>query len=401
MDRNGWRLLVAHTITGQVVDELPLVNVPTWARELNTAGQLDSVKISLYPQLADDTRQRLNEPYRWTLALVRDGWIAQAGPYYMAAPDEESRTASLSAMPMWEFLSRKRLAEYAGKEITAADADIVFKPDSADPANQNLTLHSVARRMVEISTTGSDQLALPIALPDPVAGTAEYTVAAADLKYIGDVLTELTGLDGGPEIEFSPEFGDSTQSYIRWRMRIGNTRLYQAGDPHAWDYGKAAQSFTVSVDGTDQTFYVFAKGQDARGGSGSGALTWAFTNITSHFGSDYALMGWPFLWTADTTHLSVTDTAAMQAVANQDVITHQYPVQTASVVVRLDGLDQQDRPTGSPRVEDVSVGDLGMVQVRDHSWLPDGQYGVRVLRMENGPDPFSARLTLQVLGVTS
>jgi len=73
MDRNGWRLLVAHTITGQVVDELPLVNVPTWARELNTAGQLDSAQISLYPQLADDTRQRLIEPYRWTLALVRDG----------------------------------------------------------------------------------------------------------------------------------------------------------------------------------------------------------------------------------------------------------------------------------------------------------------------------------------
>src|SRR5205085_795910 len=162
------RLLLAHTVTGQVVGELPLVGLPTWARELNAYGSI-SAQVGLYPDLDSDMRERLaTEAYRWTLVLAHGNWIAQAGVYYHLVTDESAHVATVTGMGIWELLAKKRLLEYAGKEITASDADIVFSATSADLAQRNLSLHSVARRLVEISVGGGTILSLPVVLPDPV-----------------------------------------------------------------------------------------------------------------------------------------------------------------------------------------------------------------------------------------
>ncbi|WP_027947223.1 hypothetical protein [Amycolatopsis taiwanensis] len=396
-----FRLAIANTTTGQVVADLPWTGVPQWSRGINISGTLRAT-IPLWPRLEADTLQYLREPYRWTVLWCYGHQILQAGMLVKTTPSDDLSTAELGIMTLWDFLSRKRLVYStpglisAGGDITSPAADMAFGPTSPDPANQNLSWGSVARRLVEMATVGNTypQFWLPIVLPDVTAGTATITYFATDFAYTGQRLTEITQMDGGPELEFSPEFTDASESAFTWRMRIGAPRLGQLGFPHAWDYGKAAQTYVPSRDGADMTFRTISKGQDSRNSSG-GSLAWADSvSVTPPWG----FAGWPWLQTIDTSHVSETDGSVLQSYAVQDTTTNQYPIETAAAVVRVDGRSASGLRTGSPSIDQVLPGDTAVFTLHGHPTENDGQYGQRVIGIGSGADLWTAALTLQVLG---
>jgi len=181
-------------------------------------------------------------------------------------------------------------------------------------------------------------------------------------------------------------------------MRIGNNRLGQLGFPHAWDYQRALLSLSTGIDGTDMTFNVTSKGQDTRTVSSatppvaSGALISAAASDTL-----YTAQGWPALQTADTGHTSTIDTATVTGYAAAAITTHKVPVQTATARISINGLDNQGRQTGAPSIDLVSVGDTAFFGLTEHPLLADGQYGMRILTLESGPDAFTAKMVVQVL----
>jgi len=396
----AYRLAVANTVTGQIVGDLPFTAVPTWARTLNGSGTLSGVSVPLNPtQLDSDMAQRLREPWRWTILWAYGGTILQAGILSSVTVDDTQKpsVASLATTTVWEVLTRKRLVVTPGQDVGTDAANVVFGPTSPDTANQGLSLHSIARRLVELATA-RPTYQLPIVLPDTIAGTNVRTYLGSDLATTGTRLAELTQVDQGPEIEFSPEFGDSTQGYFRWRMRIGNNRLGQLGFPHAWDYQRALLSLSTGIDGTDMTFNVTSKGQDTRTVSSatppvaSGALISAAASDTF-----YTAQGWPALQTADTGHTSTIDTATVGGYANAAVTTHRVPMKTATAHISINGLDNQGRQTGAPSIDLIAVGDTAFVGLVGHPFLPDGQYGMRILTLESGSDAFTAKMVVQVL----
>ncbi len=398
----AYRLAVANTLTGQVVGDLPFTAVPTWSRVLNGSGTLTGVSVPLNPtQLDSDMKQRLQEPWRWTVLWCYGNTVLQAGILSSPTVDDTQKpsVASLATVTLWEFLTRKRLVLTPGQNVGTAAANVVFSPTSPDTANRNLSLHSIARRLVELATNNGDPTyRLPIVLPDTIGGASVRTYLGSDLATTGTRLSELTQVDQGPEVEFSPEFGDSTQGYFRWRMRIGNNRLGQLGYPHAWDYQRALLSLSTGIDGTDMTFNVTSKGQDTRTVSSatppvaSGALISAAASDTLYTGQ-----GWPALQTADTGHTSTIDTATVQGYANAAVTTHRVPIKTATAHISITGLDNQGRQTGAPSIDLISVGDTAFVGLTGHPFLADGQYGMRILTLESGPDAFTAKMVVQVL----
>lgn len=397
----NYRLAVANTVTGQIVGDLPFIGVPSWSRVLNGAGSLSGVAVPLDPvQLAPDMVQRLREPWRWTLLWCYGQTILQAGLLSSTTVNDTQKpsVAALGTTTLWEFLTRKRLVVTPGQDIGTSAADVVFTPTSPDTANRNLSLHSIARRLVELATAGDPARQLPIILPAPITGTSTRNYLGSDLATTGTRLAELTQVDQGPEVEFSPEFTDSTQGYMRWRMRIGNNRLGQLGFPHAWDYQRALLSLPVGIDGVDMTFQVSSKGQDTRTVSSavppvaSGALVSAAATDTF-----YTAQGWPALHTADTSHTSTIDPNTVQGYANAAVTTNKVPVKTAGALVTINGLDNQGRQTGAPSIDLVSVGDTAFFGVTQHPFLADGQYGMRILTVESGPDAYTAKLVVQVL----
>jgi len=398
----AYRLAVANTVTGQVVGDLPFTAVPTWSRALNGSGTLSGVAVPLNPtRLDSDMARRLREPWRWTVLWCYGQSILQAGILSSVTVDDTQKpsVASLSTTTVWEFLTRKRLVVTPGQDIGTDAANVVFGPSVADAANRGLSLHSIARRLVELATVNADPTyRLPIVLPNPIAGTNVRTYLGSDLATTGTRLAELTQVDQGPEVEFSPEFGVSTQGYFRWRMRVGNNRLGQLGFPHAWDYQRALLSLSTGIDGVDMTFQVTSKGQDTRTVSSatppvaSGALISAATSDTL-----YTAQGWPALQTADTGHTSTIDTATVQGYANAAVTTHKVPVQTATARISINGLDNQGRQTGAPGIDLIAVGDTAFVGLVGHPLLADGQYGMRILTLESGADAYTAKMVVQVL----
>jgi len=396
----AYRLAVANTVTGQVVGDLPFTAVPTWSRVLNGSGTLTGVAVPLNPtQLDADMKQRLREPWRWTVLWCYGQTILQAGILSSGTVDDTQKpsVAALNTTTLWEFFTKKRLVLTPGQDLGTTAANVVFGPTSPDTANRNLSLHSIARRLVELATAPSTYQ-LPIILPNTIGGTSVRTYLGSDLATPGTRLSELTQVDQGPEVEFSPEFGDSTQGYMRWRMRIGNNRLGQLGFPHAWDYQRALLSLSMGIDGTDMTFNVTSKGQDTRTVSSatppvaSGALISAAASDTT-----YTAQGWPALQTADTGHTSTIDTATVLGYATAAVTTHKVPIKTATARISINGLDNQGRQTGAPSIDLVSVGDTAFVGLTGHPFLADGQYGMRILTLESGSDAYTVKMVVQVL----
>lgn len=388
----GHRLLLANSITGQIHRELPLGGqVPSWQRQLNNPGSL-TAQISLSPRLDEETFTMLGEAWRWTVVHAYGGSIMQAGLLVgLDADDTQGFTATLRTATLWEFLAKKALVLYGGKALTDPAADVVFSASSPDRANRSLSWGSVAARLVGIYLANAGQWGLPILLPDPAAGTAEITYAAADLAYVGQRITEITQQDGGPEIEFIPEWNDSSQQAIVWRMRVGEPRLGQLGYPHVWDYRQACQSVKADVDGAAQAFQVIARGQDNR--KTAGDLVFADISDTT-----WPNAGWPWMQTADTTHLSETQQSIVASYASSSLRSNMAPIWTAEATVRMDGRNPQGLQTGSPSIEAIATGDTCVLQVRDHAWIPDAQYAMRILAIGSGSDPFTAKLALQLLG---
>jgi len=398
----AYRLAVANTVTGQIVGDLPFTTVPTWSRVLNGSGTLTGVAVPLNPiRLDSDMKQRLQEQWRWTILWCYGQTILQAGILSSVTVDDTQKptVASLGATTLWEFLTKRRLVLTPGADIGTAAANVVFGPTSPDTANNKLSLHSIARRLVELVTVNANPAdRLPLILPNTIGGSAVRTYLGSDLATTGTRLSEITQVDQGPEIEFSPEFVDSTQGYMRWRMRIGNHRLGQLGFPHAWDYQRALLSLSTGIDGVDMTFNVTSKGQDTRTVSSatppvaSGALISASASDTT-----YTAQGWPALQTADTGHTSTIDTATVQGYATAAVTTHRVPIKTATARISINGLDNQGRQTGAPSIDLIAVGDTAFVGLVGHPFLPDGQYGLRILTLESGPDAYTAKMVVQVL----
>jgi hypothetical protein len=395
----GYRLAVANTVTGQIVGDLPYVGTPTWSRVLNGAGTLTGVSVPLDSPLLDaDMRQRLREPWRWTLVWALGGAVLQAGILTDLTVDDTQKpaVAALTTATLWEFLSRKRLVVTPGQGIGGAGASVLFGPSVPDASNQNLSLHSVARRLVKLAMTADSTYALPIILPAPIAGSRVRTYVGADLATTGARLSELTQVDQGPEVEFAPEWVDSTQGYVQWRMRIGNTRLGQLGYPHAFDYQRALRSLSVGVAGAAMTFSVTAKGNDSRSTDTAGTVTGILLSAVAG-DSTYTGQGWPALQTADTSHTSVIDATTLQGYATALVTRDKLPTRTATAVIANDGLDTQGRATGSPSIDLISTGDTAVLGMYAHPFLPDGQYAVRVLTLESGPDAYHTKMVLQVI----
>lgn len=379
-----FRCFIASTVTGRVVTDVPFLGAPRWQAQLNETGHVEADIALGDAGMAKSDVDTFCDSWRWSLGFAWGNTILQAGPILSEKYDDPNPHTTVQATGLGGLFTAKRVlirpTWSAGQNWAAAGADVVHK---------NLSLHTIAKRLVQgdLSRPGHS---LPVVLPADIAGNAERTYPGYDLAKVGERLTELTQVDGGPEIEFRPEWTDEKHSAIQWRMRIGNPRLGQRGFPHAWDYGAGLVAVGVDIDGSQQGFGWWVKGDGME------------RETRGAYHADRALVDaggpypWPMLEEVDSEHTSATEQATLQAWARADVATHRRAVRLTSAVVRLDGGDATGAVSGSPSLDLVAPGDSASFGIRGHRRLPDGQYRERILGFTaEGDDLGRVRLALQ------
>lgn len=400
------RVFAFETRTGRVAAEVPYVGTPRWSFGLNVAGSW-SVTVKLGGDGMDkDTLSGVADPWRFSWAIAQGSKIWQAGPAISESYDD-GFTTTISGAGIWKFLTDKRLlinpARTTRELIAGTDADIAFGTTSQTdegvtipPENQNLSLHSIARRIVEIMIAGTGYALggnLPIVLPSSIAGISERWYPGYDLASPGQRLAELTQVIDGPEIEFRPEWVDPlTKQAVQWRMRIGNSRLGNLGFPHAWDYGKSLVKMGFQNNGTSRCNIDFERGN----GMNRDLITGAYYEVPNPLDNAD-----PLLERAGSEHTDATDGATLWAWSNAFVLANKRPVPELSATVRIAGDDGDGYATRSPELGTVDVGDNAVFRLTDHPRLPDGGYVCRIVGMEPGNDTQSAKLSLQQLGMVA
>lgn len=378
MSKQDWTVYAVDTVSGRIAAEIPFVNVNQFAYSLNDPGS-GQVTVPLGGNgLSTADIDELSQPWRWSWAICYRNFICQAGPVVSEQMSDTQNYTTVSFVGLWKLFSKRILLP---STFTGTNPAVT----AADTAYSSLTYRQIATNIVATSLARGT---LPVVLPgtDP-AGTNSQNYFGYDMNLVADALTNLTALQGGPEIEFRPQFNPTQPGYVQWVLRIGSPRLGQIGSSWAWDYGArgAIQQLDYNRDGSNMTFSDYMRGS----GSQYTLLVGNAQN-TSLVGANY-----PLLEDVNGNHTSETALSTLNSYAQQWVSTYQYPVITASAQVRVDAKDLSGRVTGSPTLDQFQVGDTAAFTTVGHRRIPDGTYTWRITSATQGTTYDTATLALQ------
>lgn len=396
-----YEVCVYRTRTGEVVAWIDFIDTPNWTRGLNISGSW-----SVRPTL--DTRSiskrdltELSTPWYWSWAIVQGDRIHQAGPVMGETFQDGDTSTTINGVGLWTLFKDKRVLVNATRTsvgvITGTDADVAFGTgtvsDKGGPipvANRNLSLHTIAKRIIEneLAKPGGT---LPIDLPTDIAGASVRTFQGPDLASSGQKLFDLTQVAGGPEIEFIHRFTDGSKTAIRHQMLIGNSRLGQLGYAHAWATGRAITKLGFDNDGSQMTSRDWDRGEGFDRNVKTGFAEQLDGVTTGSF------LTRPLLETVGQLHTNNGNQAELDSYAAADVLNGQTATLVLDVEVRLEGDTGDGEAPPSPALTAVSPGDTAVLQIKDHLRLSDGIYSVRVMRMGSGSDFKTGSLALDVL----
>lgn len=377
MPTSDWTVYVFETISGQVVNELPFSAIPTWEIGLNAPGSGSSTvplggngidKVDLDP---------ITYPWRFSAAVSWRNNLLQAGPIPDETFQDTGIASTVSFTGIWTLFTKRVVfpSNWATGNPATAAADVTYS---------NMTLRQIAKQLIADSVNRPGGYVPIVFDPDDPAGTNTRTYHGYELNKVADMLANLTGVDGGPEVEFRPQW--SSTGHIQWYMRIGSPRLGQIGSPWVWDYGErgALRSLDFQRNGSAVAGNWYSRGAGDQ-----------YATLIGH-NSDSKLLGarFPLLEEVDGNHTDVTIQSTADGWATALMNTYHWPTHTFTAIVNIGGKDKSYRPTGSPSVDQIAVGDTGQFVVQGHLRIPDGSYTMRIIGISSN-DADSVKLILQ------
>lgn len=358
---------------GRLTADLPMTST-SWSDVMDDAGTLSGTL-----NLADSDVAALNpyltaEPCRCFLAVsytdpTGTETFLQGGPIWTHNYDDPTRKLTIGAAGLWSYYDHRMILPVLAPGVNPAT---VTTEITASPG-------TVAKKLVQLAhthTAGS----VPVVFPADEAGAIVKDYQGYDLPNLGQALRDLTGLQGGPEIQFVPRRRADDARFIEWVMRIGTTAqplLTQAGADWTWDASVPKSSVTgISVQRDGSTMGTRAWLQGA--GSQAEALFGRADNAT------LTAAGFPLLEITQTGQESETSQAALDSAAAGVLAAQNRPVETWTVKVRRDD---------APNVAQYAVGDWVQITTASNPYLPPGTYRTRILSRSGDDSP---EVTLQL-----
>lgn len=344
---------------GMITTQLPMVQ-SSWSDVMDDAAPLSGTVPLGDPDVAALRPYLVAEPCRCFLAVAYtdpDGneTFLAGGPIWTHSYDGAAKKLTVGAAGLWSYYDHRKVLPVLAGGASPANAVTAFTS----------SLGTIAKGLVALAHTHTAG-ALPVVLPADEAGANVRNYLGFEMNGVGQMLRELTGVQGGPEIQFVPRRRADDGRFLEWVMRVGTAAaplLTQTGDDWVWDASAAKSSVSgISVQ---------------RDGSAMGSRAWAQgsgTDVSTLFAraDDTTLLdaGFPLLENLDTAHSDVVVPATLAAYAAGDLAQSLRPVQTWTITVRRDDL---------PRLGSYRVGDWVSLTVAGDPYLPDGIYRTRIL----------------------
>lgn len=230
------RFGVADFITGRVIATLPVMGGASWAVMLNKADAL-SCSIDLRdPGARALDIMSITEPLKHVLFAETEygdilawGQIGEDREY-----DADDRVLTLHAEGGWSYFDNLATlnASAAGAQLTVGGV-----PQSQyDSQFLGSTLSGLVARFVRqaLEWPGSPTT---FVVPADEAGSSRRQYAAIDLKPVGEVLSDLTEVEGGPDIAFDARYRSDGRT-LEFPVRIGRgSNPLLGSNVGEWGYG--------------------------------------------------------------------------------------------------------------------------------------------------------------------
>jgi hypothetical protein len=355
--------LVVNTVTGVVLDELPISDF-TWndSLDLDRPGSMTVTVPLLDDSPTSDASQRVkarsvaSAPWLTTLCLVRNGRALWAGP--VVTYSASANTVQFGCVSVAKLLDA-RLLVANGFELTptATGADVTITSNQA----------ATAVTLLNLATTGTG-CALPFTIsPVSTTGDLSRVYAAADTASVLSRLAQLTQESGGPDVRFTAVL-DQAQSALTWHVDVGQPRLGDVTAPWVWDYPASILEATEDGDGSDMTFRGYVPGDSSSAGTRPIGVAEYLTPVSA---------GFPMLERVSRDTASVREQILLDRQATSYVAANITPALTWKVTVD---------PEMWPEIGTWNFGDNARLVVAGHNWIPDGDYTHRVIGVTHTPN---------------
>lgn len=381
------KFMIANLLDGRRIQTIPDVISGSWSEKLNAADSL-----SCTVPLNDPTIRRLGLANSATsgksVLIAADGdTVLAAGPIWLHDFEDDGQRLTLTAAGMWSYFDHRTLLPLlAGRlpsdpTVTTRFTNVSVDPDDPWPTDTRKSLQGIARALVlqAQSWAGGN---VPVILPAEIPGTAERTYKGSDVAFIGERLSQLTQVDGGPDIKFQPRF-TADRLGVEWVMLIGTPtqpQIFGAIEPR-FNVGLKRSSVSglkVRVDGSGLGSQAFASG-----GNAADKVLITQSNDSTLLGA-----GFPLLELVDSGHSTVSELPTLQGYSDELVVGGRKPVMTISF----------DHDTSRiPSLGGFNVGDYASLRVRNNSYLPDGSYRARIVGRSGDAQTRKVSLTFQAV----
>lgn len=278
-------------------------------------------------------------PVKTTLVLEADNRVIAAGVMGNPSYDRDSGNLSVAHNDLWSIFSARKAIRHG--------------PPNAMTAHLNVgptSMRTIAKRLFAEAVAPGSDYALPLLLPADVAGTESRTYYGYAMQDVTDAVNELMNSDGGPDIDMRPQW-DATGK-LQWAPRIGNL-----ASGTTWEYNLDANNHGLTGVGMDAdataittNAYIIGEGSEKN------------TLYRSNPSSDNTM---PAL-ERDTAYKTVTNLGTLGKLAIERTRAYAAPTQQWAVSINKDGNGRD----GSPRVQDLTLGDDVRIFAAGDPWLP-------------------------------
>lgn len=371
------RVQVADMTTGDRIQNLPASEI-RWEKRIVTPEDL-SVTLTLAPRAHQRLDLRNSTTGGKAALIVMDGdRCLGAGPIWKRGYWDSTGRMTIEATGLRSLLD----GSFILPDSVATLPLLVQSGEDEGEPNPAVATTFTAKTWPQIVRGLIEQRAarpggsLPLVFGASGTGAHDKAYEASAFKTIGDALVDLTKLDDGPEIDFTPRIRDNR---LEWVVQVGDDakRELASVTVHEFDFTPAKRSvraLQVSDDATGMASEVWGTG----GRQASKAL---FSRAAS---TALIQAGFPRMEAVSSDHSTVVEQATLDKYTRADLQVASAPMELWSWEFHADK---------RPRLADVNVGDYCSVKIAGNRYLPDGTYTRRIVALSGSSSSRWVRVT--------